>query len=723
MQRVPLPLFAGVLLPLCILLHASRSLATEPTPVTDKSAITTAPGNLIPIPSHMEMCRGSYPIPSEITYSVPAGKDNHGRLDRAIRRLGNELGLKSSPGSNGMLSIELGEPAAEFPTIETDEAYGLRIHQGKITIQARNVYGAIRALSTLSQLVDENSRLPCLAIEDSPRYRWRGLMIDVARHWMPLPVIQRQVDAMSRYKMNVLHWHLSDDQGFRVESKTHPELHRKGSDGNHYTQDQISALIEYAADRGVRVVPEFDLPGHSKSWQIAYPQLSSTPGKTQTLYGQEKLFSDPLNPVRPENLALIESVITEMIALFPDRYFHVGGDEVDTSAWKANAEIQRFMQDNGFASEADLKSWFMEKYVGFVKEAGRTAIGWDEVAEGNHPGDAAISKWRTKAFSSAEMKHPAVVNVGFYLDHMQTAWQHYRNDPSDLPGANDAVDLLGGEAAVWTESVDPETIDMRIWPRSIAIAELLWSPRETTKSQSEQQLYDRLLVHSKRLDAMGFTHETHVRHWFLQLLGPERAPPVVTLASVSRPEMFASMMGSRLGLLLKLVGIDWEEAKYDGPLMLSPYIDHLAPESLSVWTFNETARRYVSNPAEKDRLYLETRLTEWRDNHASLVNVLSASPELEGLDLDKLSGALKEMSEAGLLALKKLERHEKLSESWPHRTVDRYAHLDPEMSPEWFKREIFKPSNFMRSSIFLQIKLPVQRGISVLVDAASGEPE
>jgi hexosaminidase len=703
-----------------ILFQTALSLAANQDHVLEEPAAVPLPEHLAPIPAHIAACEGSFPIPDEMTYTLPADKDGHGRLQRAILRLGIDQGLQLASGSDGTISIQLAENAQEFPAIDTDESYQLAVHQGKVAIQANNVYGAIRALTTLDQLLDEHRMLPCLAIADGPRYPWRGLLIDAARHWMPLSVMQRQVDVMSRYKMNVLHWHLSDDQAFRMESKAHPELHMQGSDGNYYTQEQVRGLIEYAADRGVRVVPEFDLPGHSKSWQVAYPQLSSVPGKSYSLYRQETLFSDPLNPVPPENLALIKSIITEMIALFPDQYFHIGADEVDTSAWEANDAIQQFMSDHGLATETDLQSWFIEKYVGFVKDAGRIPIAWDEVAEGNYPGDAVISKWRTKEFSGAQTKHPVIVSVGFYLDHMQTAWTLYGNDPAALPNAKDANGILGGEAAAWTESVDAETLDMRVWPRTIAIAELLWSPRDTTKSQSEQQLYDRLLFHSTQLDAMGLSQEQHVNSWFLQLLGPDRAPPVIALASVSRPEMFASMMGAPLDMLLQVIGVGREGGIYDGPLKLSPYIDHLAPESLSAWRFNQAAKRYVADPTEEDRRFLEARLTEWRDNHEKLVKALATSPELEGVDLSALSAALKEMSEAGLLALHTLAVHETLKDPGPRQSVERYSYLDPEMTPAWFRREIFKPAKFFRPAIFLQVKLPVQRGVLVLVDAAEG---
>jgi hexosaminidase len=456
------------------------------------------------------------------------------------------------------------------------------------------------------------------------------------------------------------------------------------------------------------------LPGHSRSWQIAYPQLSSVPDREYFLYHQDGLFSDPLDPTRVENLALIEDIVREMSALFPDDYFHMGGDEVDTGAWEDSETIQQFIEENGLEDEHGLQRWFIARYAQIVTGLDKVPIGWDEIAGGGLAPEVVVNKWLTLEYSAAEKQNPIVLSAGFYLDHMHSAWRHYRNDPATLPNAVGA-NILGGEASAWAESIDADTIDARIWPRTLSIAEVLWSPQALTDAQSESQLYRRLDIHSQYLDSIGLQHLRHMPAWFEQLLGAEKAAPVITLASVSRPEPFASLFTQ----WKRFYRLPWDNTVYDEPLPLSVFIDHIPPESLDALRFNTAVERYLHTRREADSADLRKQLQRWSDNHTALLAAISDSAPLQEAGIAELSAALKQLADAGLAALDALEAGTPLDDSRHQDVVDEHAFIDPELSFEWFKAQLLQWRNLFRPLVFVQVKLPVQRGIARLVDAAS----
>jgi hexosaminidase len=671
--------------------------------------------NAMPWPAESTGSEGSLVVPASFSYSLSGpGSAALERLQRALDRFAASTHTSLGQGEPALLSVTVASPGSTYPRLDTDESYRLHVEPAGIRIDAATPYGAIHGLTTLGQLMHASRTVNCVTVNDHPRYRWRGLLLDVVRHWMSLDVVKRQIDAMSLYKMNVLHWHLSNDQSFRVESTGHPELHLEGSDGQYYSQAQVRELVEYAADRGVRVVPEFDLPGHSRSWQIAYPQLSSVPGKTYFLYHQDGLFSDPMDPTRTENLALVANIVQEMSALFPDDYFHMGGDEVDMTAWEDSQPIQQFIEDNGLEDEHGLQQWFMARYAEIVMSLGKVPIGWDEIADGKLAPEVVVNKWLKLEYSEAEKQNPIVLSAGFYLDHMQTAWRHYRNDPSTLPNAAGAQ-VLGGEASAWAESIDQYTIDMRVWPRTLAIAELLWSPASITDSVTEPQLYRRLDIHSKRLEAVGLQHLRHTQAWFEQLLGPDNARPLIALASVSRAEPFAGLLTA----LPRFYRFPWDKTLYDEPLPLSVFFDHIPPESLEARRFNLAVERYLRTRRATDRDEVREQLQAWSDNHPALLLSIEGSAQLQDAGVAELSAELKQLADAGLAALAALEAGTTLSGSRYQDVVDENAFMDPELSLAWFRAEVLKPRNLFRPLILVQVKLPVQRGIALLVQAAS----
>src|SRR5580692_8873372 len=294
------------------LLVAAATLLSAQQPV--------AQPNLMPWPAQIEMGQGSLAIGPTIRIALSGYSEP--RLQKAVRRMG-ELVPDGSPAT---LIIQCEHASAPVQQLGEDESYRLEVTPKQAHLSAANPLGVLRGLETFRQLV-VSGEIPAVDIQDRPRFPWRGLHLDVARHWMPVEVVKRNLDGMAAVKLNVFHWHLSDDQGFRVESKRFPKLQQQGSDGNFYTQAEIRDIVAYARERGIRVVPEFDIPGHSLSWLVGYPELAAAAGPFEI--GRHFGVFDPvLDPTRDETYTFLDGFIGEMAALFPDPFFHVGGDEV-----------------------------------------------------------------------------------------------------------------------------------------------------------------------------------------------------------------------------------------------------------------------------------------------------------------------------------------------------------------------------------------------------------
>jgi hexosaminidase len=313
---------------------------------------------------------------------------------------------------------------------------------------------------------------------------------------------------MALVKLNVLHLHLTEDQGFRIESKKFPRLHELGSDGNYFTHDQIREIIAYAQARGIRVMPEFDIPGHATSWVVGYPDLASAPGPYQ-IERRWGIFDPTLDPTNEKVYELLDGFLGEMAALFPDPYLHIGGDEVNGKQWKANEKIQAFIKEKNLKDLAGLQAYFNRRVLAIVTKHGKKLVGWDEILHPDLPKDAIIHSWRgPKGLAAAAgAGHATILSNGYYIDLLHPASQHYVNDPlpANTPlSAEDQKRVLGGEATMWAEWTSPETIDSRIWPRTAAIAERLWSPREVA---SIPEMYRRLAIVNRRLEEAGLTHE------------------------------------------------------------------------------------------------------------------------------------------------------------------------------------------------------------------------
>jgi hexosaminidase len=598
--------------------------------------------NLVPEPAHVAPGEGQLAVDSSFSVAFDTASYQDRRLaaaaQRFVERLSRqtEIPLRWGAPISGRISLSIRCAAAgpAHPTLGEDETYRLEISPGGAKLTAPAATGVLRGLETFEQLVEagpDGFFAPALTIEDKPRYPWRGLMLDVARHWMPLDVVERNLDAMAAVKMNVFHWHLSDDQGFRVECKRFPKLHQLGSDGNFYTQAQVRQVIEYARDRGIRVVPEFDIPGHTTAWLVGYPELGSAPGPYQ-IERNWGIFKPTIDPTRESTYVFLDAFLAEMAALFPDPYFHIGGDEVDDTQWKASTRIQAFAQRHGFQTSADLHAYFNRRIQAILKKHGKTMLGWDEVLHDGIQTSAVIQSWRGKESlaEAAKKGHRGILSNGYYLDHLDTAAFHYRNDPGEDADGR----ILGGEACMWTEYVDTETVDSRIWPRAAAVAERLWSPATV---QDVPSLYARLIGLSHTLDWVGVRHRSNYVEMLDRIAGGSSDTPIRTTADAVEP-----------------LGIDIRQAAghYDSSTPLNRLVDAARPESETIWRLEKIARE------GQNRDQLRTAFAVWsKAGQVGRDNFLLAEVAAVAADLATVGSI-------GLQILDQMESGKAVPENW-----------------------------------------------------------
>ncbi len=566
---------------------------------------------------------------------------------RFLRRVAAQTGIPllddrsaTSPATLTLTCRRSGD-LLKLDTVE--ESYTLRVTGQSATLDAPTTVGVLRGMETFLQMIElgpSGFRVPAATVADAPRFPWRGLMLDVSRHFMPLPVLRRNIDAMAAAKFNVLHLHLSDDQGFRIESKVFPKLHQMGSDGQFYTQDQMRGLIAYARDRGLRIVPEFDVPGHTTAWFAGHPELASQPGPYKIERGVG-VFDPAIDPTREESYAFLERLFTEMAGLFPDPYFHIGGDEVNGKDWNRSERIQKFIAARGLKNNQDLEAWFSSRMVEIVTKQQKIAVGWDEILQPGLPTGAVIQSWRgAKSLAEAARQgHHVLLSSGYYLDLMLPASTHYAADPQSGEAAAlkpaEAARILGGEACMWTEWASPENLDMRLWPRAAAIAERLWSPAQ---GRDVNRFYDRLDAFSRHLERAGSTHRVAPRRMRERLAGGVDAPALNTLADVVEP-----VKNYRRGSL----------QVYRSDLPLNRLVDSVPPESDSARRFSADVDRALAAGAQAPEwASIRARLTAWRDNHTALKPLIARSGLLT--EIGPVSEALEEIS---AIALQAVEYH------------------------------------------------------------------
>ncbi len=391
------------------------------------------------------------------------------------------------------------------------EAYDLWVTREGVRMRAGSATGLVWAVQTFRQLLPPDFEatgptgrdwaIPAVEIHDAPRFRWRGVLLDVGRHFFTVDEVKRQIDLYSRYKLNVFHWHLTEDQGWRIEIRRYPRLTEVGAwrteadgsrTGGFYTQREVREVVDYARRRGVTVVPEIEMPGHSSAAIAAYPWLGCTNERitVPTTWG---VFPDVYCVGKPDVLRFLENVLDEVVALFPGRYVHIGGDEVPKDRWRACAECQELMRREGLASEDELQSWFTRRIAGYLASKGRRLIGWDEITEGGLPPGVLVQVWRDMAHADSTARRGQDVIASptshVYLDYSQAGQSLARVHsfdpmPPGLP-ADAARHILGGEAPLWTERINSANLDLMAFPRLLALSEALWTsgPREFAEFQ------------------------------------------------------------------------------------------------------------------------------------------------------------------------------------------------------------------------------------------------
>ena len=613
----------------------------------------------MPLPAKIDYGSGALSIGASftVTFSGCADARIAAAAGRLVTRLSRQTGLPMTGiGGSPTLTIECTGRSADYPALGDDESYRLDVTPSGARITAPAVWGALHGIETFTQLVEPAAtgfQVPAVHIEDRPRFPWRGLMLDVSRHWMPVPVVLRNLDTMAAVKLNVFHWHLSDDQGFRVESKLYPRLQEFGSDGQFYTQSEIRQVVNYARDRGIRVVPEFDMPGHTLSWFPGYPDL--TAGRGPFEIGRHFGVFDPvMDPSRESTYEFLDGFIGEMAGLFPDAYFHVGGDEVNGKQWAQSPGVQAFARQHGFADTKEIQLYFSRQLHEILAKHGKTMIGWDEILQPDLGPGTVIETWRNQASLADSIRagYRGILSWGYYLDHLSPAKYHYGIDPQGGPAEQLTPEqlsrILGGEACMWSELVDAETVDSRIWPRAAVIAERFWSPASVTDVDS---MYQRMQAVSRQLEWTGVQHRADYQPMLDRLSGDRRAPAVRVLADAVE----ALGLGPRV-----------RARQYTTDVPLNRMVDAARPESESVRALELAAARL-------DTAALRRAFTVWAANDAVFQPLAENNALLA--ELRPVSKNLAELGTIGLKALDYLSTRRRAPRGWVKVQLDRLERM------------------------------------------------
>src|SRR5262249_20393761 len=570
-----------------------------------------------------------------------------GAVARATSRLSRQTGIPFiGPRGSVALRIDCAAKGPDVPTLGEDESYTLDVTASGTTLKSPTIAGAMHGIETFIQLVEPAAggfSAASVHIEDKPRFPWRGLMLDSARHWMPLEVVKRNLDAMAAGELNVFHWHLSEDQGFRVESKRYPKLHELGSDGFYYTQDQIREVVAYARDRGIRVVPEFDIPGHTQSWMAAYPELATVSQQYQIgrTWG---IYEPVIDPSKEFTYQFLDTFFAEITPIFPDPYWHIGGDEVRPGQWSASPSVQAWAKQHNLKDAHAIQAYFNQRVQKLLQKYHKILIGWDEVLHPDLPQDIVVQSWRgAKSLAEAASKgYRGILSSGYYLDHLEPASRHYAVDPLGGDAAKltpeQQARILGGEACMWSEYVTAETVDSRIWPRAAAIAERYWSPAGTTDVNS---MYDRMEQVSRLLEWTGVQHRANYQPMLDRMTGGHTVPALRALAD--------AVEGVGLGPRARA-------QKYTSLVPMNRLPDAARPESETVRALEVAAAKFAANPKESaaEAAMLRRGFMLWADNEKRLTEAVDTYPMLA--EVKPLSKDVSAIGFDGLTLLDALEK-------------------------------------------------------------------
>ena len=493
--------------------------------------------NIVPAPAEFKRASGNFLL-NKNTVILAYGSNQRERADILNYYLEKELGFTLSVSSN----IKPNNNAIIFSSVHVEskfsrERYTLRVKKNRIEISSKGKTGVFYAAQTLLQLMamqkeinSETISIPQLSITDYPRFNYRGMHLDVCRHFMPVELVKQYIDYLAMYKFNTFHWHLTEDQGWRIEIKKYPKLTEVGAwrngtivgsypgtgndgkrYGGYYTQEQIKDVVKYAAERYITIIPEIEMPGHSSAAIAAYPELSCFPNE-DTKYPTECAWAGPTKGKQVQQtwgvfedvfcpseytFKFLEDVIDEVIELFPSQYIHIGGDECPKDNWKRSPFCQQLMKEKGLKDEHELQSYFIQRIEKYINSKGKKIIGWDEILEGGLAPNATVMSWRGEAggIAAAKQKHDVVMTPEYplYLNHSQTknedsitqggynpleAVYNYEPIPKELT-EEEGKYVLGAQGNVWSEYIDSKSkLEYSVFPRMAALAEVLWSPKE-----------------------------------------------------------------------------------------------------------------------------------------------------------------------------------------------------------------------------------------------------
>ena len=573
------------------------------------------------------------------------------RLERAVGHL--VARMTRLCGGSAPIAIDCAASSAAFPKLDDDEAYTLQIDAIEARVTAATEWGVLRGLATLAQLSASGGALPGVAISDAPRFAWRGLMVDVARHFISVATLLRTLDAMALVKLNVLHLHLTDDQAFRFDSRAFPELARQGSNGDYYSEADLIGIVNHAAELGIRVVPELDVPGHTTSWLSAHPEW----GGVDEALPPSKRFAPHaacLDPSREDVYAALALLFDDVARVFPDRCVHIGGDEVNPKWWQESAAVQAYMRAHGIADLDALHSVFNERLADMLNERGRILVGWDEIAHADLPRTSILQSWRGAASRDRAIAQgfDCIFSAGYYLDFCYPADLHYAYDPESpadeligldervradprlehirdgltwatdfagraavdvVPGSTRPGRVLGGEACMWAELVTDEVFEGRVWGRLPAIAERLWSPRSI---RDESDMYRRLALMRRLLAAyadvdLGARQEDAFAS--LGVTSAELHALRDLFDSIEPVKWYARLLGEA-ALRARVAGSTAAvERPYSVATPLNRVVDYIDPASEWVPRFNAAVRALFDGSADAaDRRLVVESAARWR---------------------------------------------------------------------------------------------------------------
>ena len=621
--------------------------------------------NLMPLPRSINKGTGSLSLSSHFNagFSGPHDARLDAALDRFLGRLDRQCGeilraqYLSRDATSFLLTLKVAGPGGAVQGPDEDESYQLQITPTQATLSAATDVGAMHGMETFLQLVrldNDTCIVPAISIDDAPRFRWRGYMLDVSRHFEPVSEIERTLDGMALAKLNVFHWHLSDDQGFRAESKKYPRLTDVASSGQFYTQEQMREVVVYARARGIRVIPEFDMPGHTSSWILAYPEY----GSGEDIKELPRTFGIPraeLDPSNEKTYKFIDSFVAEMSEIFPDEYFHIGGDETKGQGWLDNPRIAAFMKKKGFNTPPELQAYFNQRLLPILTKHHKKMVGWDEILNPALPRDIMIQSWRGDASlaDGATKGYTGILSAPYYLDAQKTSEMMYLADPipADTKLTPEQQQLiLGGEVCMWAEQINPESVDSRVWPRTLAIAERFWSPQSV---RDVPDMYRRLRVVSLQLEGVGLTHISGPQKLRRDLMGSVDSEPLDVMAAVMEPVSFHDR---------------YQGQKTDSFTSLDRLVDAVVADPPARQAIAREVDAVIESKDAGDRaaaeMALRRRFTQWEQAAPALEAWAHRSVRLS--DIEARARQLGALAQVGLESLSFLDAHAQPASGWPY---------------------------------------------------------